>query len=185
MKLSEKILHCRKKLGCSQEALAEKLGVSRQAVSKWETGESEPEIGKLRRMAEIFHVSVDWLLSEEEPQTEQPRTSPEEAAAASLPQWLEHLPKYLRRIIRRYGWLGGLVISLHGLVLALAGGAFRWMSRKMMMANMAVWAAEAGSVQNQMPSNPVDTLGGVVLAVGVVVIIAGLLLSLFLRRKFR
>ena len=43
MNLSEKILYCRKKAGLSQEALAEKLGVSRQAISKWETGESVPE----------------------------------------------------------------------------------------------------------------------------------------------
>lgn len=40
MKLQEKILYCRKKAGLSQEALAEKLGVSRQAISKWETGGS-------------------------------------------------------------------------------------------------------------------------------------------------
>lgn len=41
MKLSEKILYCRKRAGLSQEALAERLGVSRQAVSKWETGVSQ------------------------------------------------------------------------------------------------------------------------------------------------
>ena len=40
MKLNEKILYCRKRLGLSQEALAERIGVSRQAVSKWETGDS-------------------------------------------------------------------------------------------------------------------------------------------------
>ena len=43
MKLPEKILYCRKRAGLSQEALAERLGVSRQAVSKWETGEALPE----------------------------------------------------------------------------------------------------------------------------------------------
>ncbi len=40
MKLNEKIYHCRKKAGLSQEALAERIGVSRQAISKWETGVS-------------------------------------------------------------------------------------------------------------------------------------------------
>ena len=40
MKLSDKIYHCRKKAGLSQEALAERIGVSRQAISKWETGDS-------------------------------------------------------------------------------------------------------------------------------------------------
>ena len=44
MNLSEKILHCRRKSGLSQEALADKLGVSRQAISKWETGTASPEI---------------------------------------------------------------------------------------------------------------------------------------------
>ena len=47
MKLSEKIYACRKKAGLSQEALAERIGVSRQAISKWETGEASPEISKL------------------------------------------------------------------------------------------------------------------------------------------
>ena len=46
MKLNEKILNIRKKEGYSQEALAEKLGVSRQAVSKWENGDADPEISK-------------------------------------------------------------------------------------------------------------------------------------------
>ena len=54
MKLSEKIYYCRKKAGMSQEALAARIGVSRQAVSKWETGEAEPELGKLRLLAEAF-----------------------------------------------------------------------------------------------------------------------------------
>ena len=64
MNLSEKILYCRKKAGLSQEALAEKLGVSRQAISKWETGESVPELSKLVLLARAFDVTTDWLLSE-------------------------------------------------------------------------------------------------------------------------
>ena len=48
MSLSEKIYICRKKAGLSQDTLAQKLGVSRQAVSKWKTGESSPEIGKFK-----------------------------------------------------------------------------------------------------------------------------------------
>ena len=50
MNLSEKIYSCRKKAGLSQEALAEKLGVSRQAVSKWETAEAIPELSKIPMM---------------------------------------------------------------------------------------------------------------------------------------
>ena len=66
MKLSEKIYTCRKKAGLSQEALAEKLGVSRQAVSKWETDEAIPELSKIPMMAKIFDVTTDWLLFDNE-----------------------------------------------------------------------------------------------------------------------
>ena len=68
MKLHEKIYYYRKKAGLSQDALAEQLGISRQAVSKWETGESVPETGKLAALASALGITVDWLLSEAEPE---------------------------------------------------------------------------------------------------------------------
>ncbi len=75
MKFHEKIYHCRKKSGMSQEELAEKLGVSRQAVSKWETGEAVPEFNKVKQLKEIFDVSFDWLLSEnDEAETNEAKT---------------------------------------------------------------------------------------------------------------
>lgn len=64
--LSEQILKKRKEAGLSQEALAEQLGVSRQAVSKWETGEANPDIAYVMRMCEIFGISSDVLLFGEE-----------------------------------------------------------------------------------------------------------------------
>ena len=66
MNLNERIYYCRKKTGLSQEALAEQLGVSRQSISKWENGDAVPEIGKLRLLAKVFGVTIDWLLSEDE-----------------------------------------------------------------------------------------------------------------------
>ena len=65
MKLHEKIYNLRKKEGLSQEALAEKLGVSRQSVSKWETGEATPEVGKLLAISKLFGVTTDYLLNDE------------------------------------------------------------------------------------------------------------------------
>ena len=65
MILSEKIAEERKKNGWSQEELAEKLSVSRQAVSKWESASSVPDLQKLLRMAKIFEVSTDYLLKDE------------------------------------------------------------------------------------------------------------------------
>lgn len=66
MKLSEKIAGERKKQGWSQEELAERLGVSRQAVSKWESGQSVPDLAKILRLSEIFGVTTDYLLKESE-----------------------------------------------------------------------------------------------------------------------
>lgn len=64
MKMSEKIFHCRQRAGLSQEALAERLGVSRQAVSRWECGETTPEPAKILLLARTFGVTADWLLDD-------------------------------------------------------------------------------------------------------------------------
>lgn len=65
MTLSKKIICLRKKEGWSQEQLAEKLNVSRQAVSKWESGQSIPDVDKIIAMATLFHVTTDFLLKED------------------------------------------------------------------------------------------------------------------------
>lgn len=62
MKLAEKIQDLRKKNGLSQEQLADNLGVSRQAISKWESEQSTPDIDKIVLLSETFHVSTDYLL---------------------------------------------------------------------------------------------------------------------------
>ena len=64
MTFSEKLIRLRKREGLSQEALAEMLGVSRQAVSRWEQRTALPDGGKLLPCARQFGVSVDWLLDE-------------------------------------------------------------------------------------------------------------------------
>lgn len=65
MILAEKIMSLRKQNGWSQEELAEKLGVSRQAVSKWESAGSTPDLSKVIQMANLFGVSTDYLLRDE------------------------------------------------------------------------------------------------------------------------
>lgn len=64
MNLAEKLTIQRKKLGMSQEQLADRLGITRQSVSKWEAGSSVPEISKLVAMSELFGVSLDYLLKD-------------------------------------------------------------------------------------------------------------------------
>ena len=66
MDISEKILQLRKAKGFTQEELAEKLNVSRQSVSKWESGQSVPELEKLVTLCEVFQVSADYLLKPSE-----------------------------------------------------------------------------------------------------------------------
>lgn len=65
MKLSEKIKALRKGAGLSQEEFGARLNVSRQAVTKWESGEGLPDIGNLLVLSRMFKVSIDDLLSEE------------------------------------------------------------------------------------------------------------------------
>lgn len=65
MILSEKITNLRKQNGWSQEDLAEKLSISRQSVSKWESAASIPDLDKIIKMSEIFGVSTDYLLKDE------------------------------------------------------------------------------------------------------------------------
>ncbi len=64
MMLSEKIIQQRKKNGWSQEELADKMNVSRQAVSKWESAQSTPELEKLLLLSELFGVTTDYLLKD-------------------------------------------------------------------------------------------------------------------------
>lgn len=124
MKLNEKIYWCRKHAALSQEELAARLGVSRQSISKWETGEAAPEISKLPLLAQAFGVTTDWLLSDEgipeEPSA--PETVHEfQPAGASWPDWVENMPGFISRAIKKYGWLYGVRTAVSGGVFALFG----------------------------------------------------------------
>lgn len=65
MTLGEKLCTLRKKNGMSQEALAARVNVSRQAISKWELGEAKPDTENILRLSELFGVSTDYLLKED------------------------------------------------------------------------------------------------------------------------
>ena len=70
MKFNEKLINLRKSAGLSQEELGNKLDVARQTVSKWELEETTPEMDKLVKMSEIFNITLDELVKDEniEPQ---------------------------------------------------------------------------------------------------------------------
>lgn len=66
MKFNEKLMELRKKEGLSQEELGYKLNVTRQTISKWELGQTTPEMDKLIEISKVFNISVDELLRENE-----------------------------------------------------------------------------------------------------------------------
>lgn len=68
MTLGQKLQKGRKESGLSQEELAEQLGVSRQAVSRWENDNGYPEMEKMIRLSQIYHVSLDYLAGNEQGQ---------------------------------------------------------------------------------------------------------------------
>ena len=65
MKLSDKITKLRKANGWSQEDLAEKLSVSRQAISRWENGSALPDANNILQLSKLFNVTADYLLNED------------------------------------------------------------------------------------------------------------------------
>lgn len=72
MEFNNKLYELRKQKGLSQEELAGRLNVSRQTVSKWEVGESAPDMDNLVSISELFGVSLDELVLDKTPEKEQP-----------------------------------------------------------------------------------------------------------------
>lgn len=183
MKLSEKILYCRKRAGLSQEALAAKLCLSRQSVSKWETGESKPEMAKLAALSAALGVSVDWLLSEDEPE------KAHEAAGGHA----DGLPRVLRGAARRLGWLAGVYLALVGLFTGgmgvfLYSSALRSSERlRSTLADGGVsWQFDVpGSIYYDIAHDTSHVFGLALIVFGCAVLVGGLVLAIVLRHRAR
>lgn len=206
MNLSQKIYDCRKKAGLSQEALAEKLGVSRQAISKWETGEATPEVGKLLLLANVFGVTTDWLLSEDEAQNtfEHHEYHEEEQNRKVLPDWIDTLPKTLGNLFKRFGWLLGVYVSVVGGIFAGMGALLWAMITRMISSSTDTFGDMFGgsvlpgvgnsivdmdsflnSANEVMLNNPVYIMGNAVMWFGIIVMIIGVVIAVMLKRYGR
>ena len=75
MNLADKLIELRKKAGLSQEELAEKMNVTRQSVSKWESAQSVPDLEKIIKLSELYNVSTDYLLKDDIKNSSQPSNS--------------------------------------------------------------------------------------------------------------
>lgn len=84
MTLADRIQQLRKQKGISQEELADRVGVSRQAVSKWESAQSVPDLDKILLLSDYFEVTTDYLLKGIEPA---PPVRDKRADGASSPSW--------------------------------------------------------------------------------------------------
>ena len=200
MNLSEKILYCRKRAPMSQETLAERVGVSRQAVSKWETGEASPEIGKLLLLAQTFGVTTDWLLSEDDPEPEAP-PKPEASQPVPTRTWVDAVPGALGTLMRRYGWLfgvrlavGGGVMLAFGLLMSLVSNAFMSGMENMGFGAYGYDTMFAGDLYGMSSGfDSITTTGrsvfglfsGFVILIGAVMLIAGIILAVQLKKLDR
>ena len=127
MILADKLIDLRKKNGWSQEDLAEKLEVSRQSISKWESAQSVPDMNRILKLSELFGVSTDYLLKDE--------LGPETIAAQALPATdtdlsvrqvsMEEASDFLahRQLSSRRIALGVLLCILSPVLLIVLGGA--------------------------------------------------------------
>lgn len=106
MALSEKLYSLCKKSGLSQEQLAEQLSVSRQAISKWEVGQSVPESEKLITISNYFNVSLDYLMNETEEDNSETKEPAEKSVQAG----------------DRTKWLLGIIICIGGIVCLIMWG---------------------------------------------------------------
>lgn len=134
MTISEKITLCRKALGISQEELAALLHISRQAVSRWETGAAMPDTEKIIQLSRVFGVSTDYLLLDEvEEARSKPEKQPEEPVPQEQPEpqeergdtvwaverFMEIRVKERRRKFRMAAWISFLVFGFGLIILAL------------------------------------------------------------------
>ena len=125
MILADKIIDLRKKAGWSQAELAEKLGVSRQSVSKWEGAQSIPDMNKILQLSTLFGVSTDYLLKDSL-EAPEPVPASEEAADEGVTyvsmEEANAFLEYKRESAPRIA-LGVLLCILSPITLILLGGA--------------------------------------------------------------
>jgi len=187
MKLGEAIYAHRKEKGLSQEKLAELVGVSRQAVSKWELDEATPEVEKLLALAKAFGITTDDLLSGKPP--EEREAEPQTESPPNYVQFRQHAPRNdtpyginagrLSALVRRFGWLAGLYVCLPGLGFLAVGGIYTYVTSRMFASIIPIFGAAAAPAAIQM------NIGKIIMAIGGVIVVFGLGLALFLYRKGR
>ena len=202
MELNERIAAARRAAGMSQEQLGEALGVSCEAVSKWESGQTKPDLEAVGKMCELFHLSADYLLLGKEDRKEDSSDAHSQPKAQATPSGYSLIliettpdPWETRRILRNSGMSEEDVDRMVPLLpVALASGltleeAYRRAKDFESCGLVKVIRDESAQSQESMlQADPIEApeekrgglgFGGTVLAVMLGVILALLLMSLF------
>ena len=174
MQLSENITQLRKAMGLSQEQLAEQLNVSRQSVSKWETGQSAPELDKLILLSQFFGVSTDELLGNSTPKTE---------SAPTAPPIGDYVRANLLRRLLTIGWATSL-IGFAALVVEMISLFFIRNATIEVNAShgMGFWS-DPWHYASQPPMNYVMTITVIVILAGLAIAAVSLLMTYWKRKK--
>ena len=155
MTTGQRIAQRRKELGLSQESLGEQLGVSRQAIYKWESDSALPEIEKLITLSRLFGVSVGWLLGVEEENAS--AEEPEELTAAQMKMVSEIADRYIQamprpKTARKWPWI---------LAACLLLGVFIHLSSRIdELKNQNHWLQNAVSGINSSVSSQINGIAG-------------------------
>ena len=167
MILADKIIENRKKNGWSQEELADKLGVSRQSVSKWEGAQAVPDMKKIIQLSEVFGVSTDYLLRDDIEEPQLPEVAPvdngleetvREVSMEEANAFLEHNERAASSIST-----GVMICILSPVILILLGGL-----------------AEAGKISM---SETVAGMGGTIILLIMIAAAVGMFLMTGMRGK--
>ena len=167
MILADKIIENRKKNGWSQEELADKLGVSRQSVSKWEGAQAVPDMKKIIQMSEVFGVSTDYLLRDDIEEPQLPEVAPvdngleetvREVSMEEANAFLEHNERAASSIST-----GVMICILSPVILILLGGL-----------------AEAGKISM---SETVAGMGGTIILLVMIAAAVGMFIMTGMRGK--
>lgn len=189
MTLGERIAYYRKKAGYSQEGLAEQLNVSRQAISKWETGEATPDAERIIALAAVLGISTDTLLlGKEEP--ERPYTETETVRQpAPMPEWLDHLPRHIGRLFREKGYIAGYIVAAQGLGVLLVGLLARFGFGSILSMQNSAWSSVGswGSIDGMGSMSAAFRFplifADIICVLGGIVIIGGVALAIIWKRR--
>lgn len=124
MNLPEKLAFLRRAKGLSQEKLADEMNVSRQAVSKWESGNVMPSLDNLIYLSRLYGVTIDSLIDDSQdlpPEPAPPEPAPPEPVPAEpVPPESPRMEHPAFPFIRKYGWLTAFVLTLVVALILLA-----------------------------------------------------------------